>query len=57
MRWRDGDFLRIVAIIAAIVLTMILMTSIILSKVGVLCDTQVATMLQPSSPSIILWSP
>lgn len=55
MRWHDGDFPRI-AIIAAIVLTMILMTSIILGMIGVLCDTQVATMLQPSSPSI-LWSP
>jgi len=54
MRWHDGDFLRI-AIIAAIVLTMVLMTSIILSMIVVLCDT-VATMLQPSSPSI-LWSP
>ena len=54
MRWRGGDFLRI-AIVAAILLVMVLMTSIISSMIVVLCDT-VATMLQPSSPSI-LWSP
>ena len=41
--------------IAAIVLTKVLLTSIILTVIRVLCDT-VATMLQPSSPSI-LWSP
>ena len=72
MRWRGGDFLRI-AIVAAILLVMLLvtsiissmivaillvmplMTSIISNMIVVLCDT-VATMLQPSSPSI-LWSP